>query len=287
MNNGSEVEIIPTRAALGAEIRGVNLSKPLSDAAFRRIETAVYDHIAVFFRNQKMDDAKLVALGSRFGELHKAPLEQYGENAKELPPEVELISNILRDGKPIGALASGEASWHTDMSMYDIPSSITLLYAEEIPPSGGDTRFTNLRRAYEMLPPDLHDSVEGRISIHDIAYTATGEVRPGFSEVVDKTKMPGARHPIVRCHPVTGRKALFLGRMGHGYIVGLPVPESDVLLSRLWEHMTQAKFVWEHQWQVGDVLLWDNRQCAHSRGAFDPNSRRLLRRVTAISEKPF
>jgi taurine dioxygenase len=281
------IEVIPSGGPLGAEIRGVDLSRPMTPELFAEIERAWHDHIVLLFRGQKLDDAQLVAFGERFGQLHPAPHHEYGDNAKDLHWAVELISNVLRNGRPIGALGAGEATWHTDMSMYEIPASATILYAEEIPPSGGNTRFANLTRAYEELPERLRDAVDGRLSIHDHAYLASGGVRPGFTEVADKSQGPGARHPVVRTHPATGRKALYLGRRTTGYILGYPVVESDRLLDELWEHMTAPRYVWEHVWRVGDVLVWDNRQAVHARQSFPTQSRRVMRRITAMSEKPF
>ena len=282
----ARVEVAPTGGPLCAEIRGVDLSKELSEATFRTIETAWYDHLVVLIRDQRLTDDDIVAFGRRFGDLHSASGFEYGGKPKELPDSVELISNIVRDGRPIGALGADEATWHTDMSMFDIPASATMLYAEEIPDSGGNTRFTNLYRAYETLPEDLRMTVEGRRSIHDVAYLATGGVRPGYEDVTDKSQGPGARHPVVRTHPVTGRKALYLGRMGNGYIVGLPVAESDRVIDELWAHMTEPEFVWEHEWRVGDVVMWDNRCVAHARNAFNPNAQRLLHRITVKGEIP-
>lgn len=179
-------------------------------------------------------------------------------------------------------MGAGEATWHTDMSMYEVPATATLLYGDEIPPSGGNTYFTNLYEAYETLAEDLRRLIEKRRSIHDAAYLATGGVRPGHEAITDKSQGPGARHPIVRCHPRTGRKALYLGRRGFGYIEGLAVEESDEALAALWEHMTRPEFIWEQEWQAGDLIVWDNRCVAHARGAFDPAARRLLRRVTVM-----
>lgn len=281
------IDVIPSGGPLGAEVRGVDLSQPMTPQLFAAIERAWHEHIVLLFRGQKLTDEQLVAFGERFGELHPAPHHEYGDNAKGLHWAVELISNVLKNGRPIGALGAGEATWHTDMSMYEIPASATLLYAEEIPPAGGNTRFANLTRAYEELPERLRKAVEGRLSIHDHAYLASGGVRPGFTAVADKSQGPGARHPVVRTHPVTGRKALYLGRRTTGYILGYPVEESDKLLDELWEHMTAQRYVWEHVWRVGDVLVWDNRQAVHARQSFPSESRRVMRRITAMSEKPF
>jgi taurine dioxygenase len=281
------IEVIPSGGPLGAEVRGVDLSQPMTARLFADIERAWHEHVVLLFRGQTLTDEQLVAFGERFGALHPAPHHEYGDNAKGLHPAVELISNVLKNGRPIGALGAGEATWHTDMSMYEIPASATLLYAEEIPPSGGNTRFANLTRAYEDLPERLRKAVDGRLSIHDHAYLASGGVRPGFTAVADKSQGPGARHPVVRTHPGTGRKALYLGRRTTGYILGYSVEESDKLLDELWEHMTAPRYIWEHVWRVGDVLVWDNRQAVHARQSFPSESRRVMRRITAMSEKPF
>ena len=289
MTTSSAISLLEVRSAggpLGPEIRGVDLSRALPEATFRAIEAAWYEHLVLFFRDRQVTDDDIMAFARRFGDLHSASGAEYGGKPSELSDSVELISNIVRDGRPIGALGADEAAWHTDMSMFEIPASATMLYADEVPATGGNTRFTNLYRAFETLPERLRTIVEGRRSIHDAATLATGGVRPGYDPVVDKIKGPGARQPIVRSHPVTGRRALYLGRKGNGYILGLPVDESDRLLDEVWAHMTRPEFVWEHEWRNGDVVMWDNRCCAHSRAAFDPGLRRRLRRVTVIGEIP-
>lgn len=282
MTTTTALEIVPTGGPLGADVYGVDLAEPLSDETFAAIVEAWYEHLVLRFRDQDVTDDALVRFALRFGQLHHAAGAEYGGKPEELHAAVELISNIVKDGKPIGALGAGEATWHTDMSIYEVPASATLLYGDEIPPSGGNTRFTNLCRAYETLEPELRARVEDRRSIHDAAYLATGGVRPGYEAVTDKSKGPGARHPVVKTHPHSGRMALFLGRKGFGYIEGYPVEESDELLDALWQHMTRPEFIWEQVWRQGDLIVWDNRCVAHSRGSFDPSARRLLRRVTVM-----
>ncbi len=274
------LEVVPSGKALGADIRGIDLRETLSDEAFGRILDAWHENLVLRFREQRVSDDDLVRFAMRFGRLHSAEGTEYGGKPEELHAAVELISNIVQDGKPIGALGAGEATWHTDMSMFEVPATATMLFGDEIPPEGGNTRFTNLYLAYESLSDDLRQAVEARRSIHDASHLATGGVRPGYEEVTDKTQSPGARHPIVKSHPGTGRKALYLGRMGTGYIEGLTVEESDAMLDTLWAHMTRPEFIWEQEWQAGDLIIWDNRCVAHARGSFDPTSRRLLRRVT-------
>ena len=276
------IHIVPTGKALGADIRGIDLNKPVGGEAFGTILDAWHRHLVLRFRGQDITDDAFVAFALQFGRLHSAAGQEYGGKPANLHEAVELISNVVENGRPIGALGSGEATWHTDMSMYEVPATATLLYADEIPPSGGNTRFTNLHLAYETLPEDLLRVVESRRSIHDAAHLATGGVRPGYDPVADKTRAPGARHPIVKVHSSTGRKALYLGRRGNGYIEGLTVEDSDRALSALWAHMTRPEFIWEQEWQAGDLIVWDNRCVAHARGAFDPSARRVLRRVTVM-----
>ena len=272
--------------ALGTVIEGFDLSRHLSSDDIQHIKSMWYEHLVIVFRGQNLSDDDLVRFAHSFGELHSADGAEYGGKPEELHDAIELISNIEHEGRPIGALGADEATWHTDMSMYEIPAAATILYADEIPSKGGNTRFTNLYVAYETLPHSLRDSVESRRSIHDHAYLASGGVRPGFEAVTDKSKGPGARHPVIRTHPVTGRKALYLGRFGNGYIEGYSVEESDNLIKQLWNHMTRPDFIWEHEWRVGDLIMWDNRCVAHARGSFDPTERRLLRRITVKGEIP-
>ena len=277
-------DVIPTGGPLGAEVVGVDLSAPLGRELALRLRKSWLEHLVLVFRNQSLTDAQLLAVARSFGEPHVIEIAEYDRTG--LLPEIDVISNVVVEGKPTGALGSGEAAWHTDMSMFDYPAAGTFLYAAEIPPSGGNTRFANMYAAYETLSAALKKKVAGRRSIHDIAYTAAGTVRAGFEAVVDKAKGPGAVHPVVRTHIETRRKALFLGRQGYGYVHGLSVEESDQLLEQVWQHMTKPEFIWEHAWRVGDVIVWDNRCLIHSRGAVGSGTRRVLRRVTVKGERP-
>ena len=280
------VTVLPSGAALGAEVCGVDLANPLAPMVLAQIKAAALRHIVLLFRDQHLNDGDLIAFGRRFGPLHRTQGLAYGAKPGGVAPEIELISNQAEDGAPPSARPSDECTWHTDMSMFERPASMSILYAQEVPAGVGQTRFTNLYRAYETLPEDLRQRCEGSSSIHDFAYTAMGELRAGFEPVTDKSKGPGARHPIVRTHAETGRRALFLGRMGYGYVPGLSVEDSDRLLDALWAHMVRPEHIWSHEWRNGDLVMWDNRCCAHSRAAFDPYLRRRLRRVTVIGERP-
>ena len=279
------LEVIPSGKACGAEIRGVNL-KNLSDTEVEAIEQALYDHLVVTFRDQPLGHAELVAFGKKLGELEAPGMSIIGKPYIDDFPDILVISNIVENGQPQGNLGSGEAVWHTDMSYRERPISYAILTAVELPPSGGNTYFANQYLAYETLPEDMKRRLEGRMLIHDETYNSAGQMRKGFKEVTDPRDAPGARHPIFRTHPVTGKRALYLGRRTNAYIVGLPLDESERLLDELWAHASRPEFTWSHEWQMGDVLVWDNRCLIHRRDAFDPATRRKLTRVQIKGDKP-
>jgi len=283
------IDVLPTGAALGAEIRGVDISKPLSAADRSAVHAAWMKHLVILVRDHRLDDPALMSFARNFGELEYAPSNEnsatFGGD-HERYPEIAVISNIVENGKPVGSLGAGEASWHTDSSFIEVPPAGSFLHALELPAEGGNTYFCNLYAAYETLPESTKRLIAGRKAIHNFAYTSAGQLRKGYADVTDVTKSPGAHHPMVRTHPETGRKALFLGRRLGGYILGMPVDESEALLDELWAHSTQERFVWRHVWRVGDLIAWDNRCTLHRRDAFDPASRRLLHRAQTKGSAP-
>jgi taurine dioxygenase len=292
------IEVKPTGAALGADIEGVDLARELSLDAVDAIKQAWPDHLVLRFRGQRLDDEQLMRFSAHFGELDWAPViaasrvkipgeDRYVESAEEGRRYISVISNIVENGKAIGALGAYESIWHTDMSYNPEPPCASALYALEVPPSGGDTGFANMYLAYETMLDGLRQQVEGRLCRHDSTYNSAGELRRGFSEVTDPRKAPGADHPIIRTHPVTGRRALFLGRRRNAYILGLELEESDRLLDALWAHAARPELTWYQQWRVGDLVLWDNRCVMHRRDEFDPNSRRLMHRSQIKGDRPY
>lgn len=282
------IEVIPTGAALGAEVRGLDLSTPLSDAGFEAVSQAWLDHVVLLFRDQKISDDDLVRFSRRFGELDTAPASatDYAGAQEKSRPEIWIISNVVENGKPIGALGDKEAEWHTDMSYVDEPPMASVLYSLEIPREGGDTSFANMYKAYETLPADLKREVEGRLANHDSSTTSVGELRAGAGAVTDVRLAPGAKHPMVRTHPVTGGKALYLGRRLNAYVPGLDLAESERLLDRLWAHCMKPEFAWTHKWRVGDLLIWDNRVAIHRRDSFDGRERRVMHRTQIKGDRP-
>jgi taurine dioxygenase len=273
------MEVERLAEALGAEVRGVDLSRPIAPESFARIRAAWLEHMVLRFRGQKLTEPQLLAFSRNFGELDPPGPNPLGRPFLPDHPEMNVISNITQGGVPIGGLGDGEAIWHADMTYVERPPMAAILYAIEIPPVGGDTYWANMVAAYETLGAALKRRIEGLEAVHDATYNSAGVMRKGYQEVTDPRTAPGARHPLVRTHPETGRRSLFLGRRRNSYIAGLELEESERLLDELWLHATQSRFTWRQQWRVGDVMVWDNRCTLHRRDAFDPAARRLLHRT--------
>ena len=285
------IEVVPTGFALGAEIRGINVRSEPSPEVGEALREAWKQHLVLLFRGQSgLSDEELIAFTRVFGPLQEAPNSEvtagFG-SFSDVPPEVTIISNIEVDGRQIGALGAGEADWHTDMSFIEEPPAGSCLYAIEIPPAGGNTCFTNMHRALDTLDSETADAVKDARCVHDESLTSTGAQRQGVPAVTDVRETPGARHPVLRTHPDTGRKALFLGRRRNAWLVGFDVEESERLLDRLWTHAADEGHVWEHRWRVGDIVLWDNRAVMHRRDPFDPTTRRLMHRTQVAGGRPF
>ena len=270
--------VTPLSDALGAEIRGIDVSQPIGDATFASIRSAWLAHLVLLFRNQRLDDAALVRFTSRFGELEDAPLF-HGRRFVDAHPEVMIISNVVVDGRDLGSLGNSEAFWHSDLNFVEQPPDASCLYALEVPPTGGDTGFANMYAAFETLPHDLAVAVAGRRIVHDARFNSAGYLR--------EVRVPDTPHPIVRTHPDTGRKALYLGRRANARVEGLADDRSEALLDRLWSHANGRAFTWHHRWQAGDLLIWDNRCTLHRRDAFDASQRRIMHRTQTRGTRPF
>jgi taurine dioxygenase len=268
----------PLSPALGAEIVGIDLSKEIDDFPFAQIRDAWHDHIVILLRDQELSEEDEVRFAEKFGPPAVIHTKQFVRNH----PAVMLISNIREDGKPIGALPDGEMHFHTDQCHQERPAMASMLYALEVPRRGGNTLFANGYKAYATLPDAIKRRIDGRSALnaydYDTASTKRGtRLAEGVASCV---------HPVVRTHPATGRKALYVNRLMTVRIEGLPADESDELLGLLFEHQERREFVYEHVWRAGDLLMWDNRCTLHARTDFSPNERRLMRRVTILGEKP-
>jgi taurine dioxygenase len=270
--------VAPTGGGLGAEIGGVDLRR-LSDAAFAAVRRAWLDNLVLLVRGQDLSDSELIAFSRRFGDLDLAPIQETGRRFVEGLPELYIVSNVLKDGEPIGSLGFGEAVWHTDMSYLPDPPMASMLYALEIPPTGGNTEFVNMYSVYEALPAGMKRRIAGLRVKHDGTYNSGGYVRQGVTPTDDPREAPGAFHPLVCTHPETGRRMLYLGRRRNAYIEGFELAESEALLDELWAYTDRAEFAWHTVWRVGDLVLWDNRCTMHRRDPFDPSARRVMHRT--------
>jgi taurine dioxygenase len=269
----------PLTPAVGAEVIDVDL-RALNDADFSRIEQAWYRYSVLLFRDQSLADDDLLAFSRRFGELDPPPNQERGRQSPPGYPDVYVVSNVLdAKGDPIGALGAGEAVWHTDMSYLDLPPDASMLYSLEIPPTGGNTYFCGMQAVWQALPADLKAQVAGRRIKHDGTYNSGGYVRQGVTPTDDPHKAPGAWHPAVCRHPVSGVPALYLGRRRNSYVEGFSPTDSDALLDRLWSFADSPEFVYAHHWRVGDLVLWDNRSTMHRRDPFDNAARRVMHRT--------
>jgi taurine dioxygenase len=268
----------PLSAALGAEILGVDLSQEIDDHTFTKILDAWHENLVILLRGQELSEGDQVRFAEKFGPPAVIHTKQFVRSH----PAVMLISNIRQDGKPIGALPDGEMNFHTDQCHQERPAMASMLYALEVPSMGGNTLFANGYKAYETLPDGIKRRIEGRKALNAYDYE-TAAMKRGTRLAQG---VPSYVHPVVRTHPATGRKALYVNRLMTVRIEGLPAQESDELLATLFDHQERREFIYEHVWRAGDLLMWDNRCTLHARTDFSPNERRLMRRVTILGEKP-
>jgi taurine dioxygenase len=284
---------IPVRkcdAALGAEI-GVDLSRPIDDATFAEIEAAFHDNIVVYFRNQDLSNERHIEFSRRFGQLEIHIVKKY-----LLPghPEILLVSNVKNEaGEHIG-LADAGFTWHSDVSYRQFPSRCSLLYAKEVPHAAdgtvlGDTVFANCIAAFAALPAAMQRRLDGLKAIH--RYSSRRRVanspRPKLTQAqLDET--PDVAHPIVRTHPFTGRKALYITAGECIGIEGMPEDEAVDLIAELDPHCVKPEFLYRHRWQVGDLVMWDNASAMHLAICdYALPERRLMHRTTVIGGQPF
>jgi taurine dioxygenase len=279
----SAIRIRPLSPALGAEICGIDLSQPLDDETFEIMRNFWYEHCVLCIPGQKLGEMDQVRFAERFGEL-AATLHAY-ESGKG-HPAIMYVTNQQKDGKYIGALPDGEMFFHSDMCYLERPSMATMLYAMDIPSTGGNTLFANMYKAYDALPEQTKRGLAG--------LKAVNSYDPGKSNYAAMATRNGPPSPtarshaqlIVHAHSATGRNALYINRLMTEYIVGMPRDESNALLESLFDHQEQPQFIYEHRWTPGDVVIWDNRCTLHARTNFNANELRKLRRVTVKGDKP-
>ena len=274
--------------ACGAEISGVDLSKPLSEAEVAAIKDAWGKHLVLVFRGQKVSQEDQLRFAAYFGDLgsrKKAPeaLRSRAEGTQQDNEKVLLVSNIKVDGKPIGAFGEGEFWFHIDSGYTAKPYKYTFLYALELPSRGGNTMFSNMYKAYDAVPAVLKDKLKGKKALHIHEYNRAKQA----SSSGDISGIPHHYHPIFITHPDTGRKTLFVDRLMTTRIEGVSEAESDAILDQLYEIGERRDYIFEHVWQLGDFLMWDNRCTIHARTDFPKEERRLLRRCTVEGEPLF
>lgn len=279
------MHITPLTPRFGAAINGVRLGS-LSDAEFAEIKHAWHQHRGLLaFPEQHLSDDDLLTFSRRIGRLDPPPNQENGRQSPEGYPDIYVVSNVKdKAGRPIGALGDGEAVWHTDMSYESSPPLASMLTAREIPAAGGDTWFCDMIGAFEDLPADLKRRIATLQVKHDGTYNSGGYLRAGVAATDDPVTAPGTLHPAVTRIPETGEAALYLGRRRMAYISGLSRPDSEALLDALWAYPAAEHRIYKHKWQVGDLVLWDNRTTMHRRDPFPPTERRIMHRTQIKAE---
>jgi taurine dioxygenase len=270
--------IRPLAPSLGAEIRDLDLTSPLDRDTISAIHAAWLQHLILVFRCGEISEDDQTRLAGYFGPTVGARSKQRSDGGDR---RLMLISNIRQNGEPIGLLPDGELMFHSDSVFLEKPLMGAILYAEEIPSTGGNTLFANMYDAYGSLTDELKTRVTGLQAVHVFDYET--QVKSGR---FDRSSAPHATHPAIRTHPETGRKALYVNRLMTEELVGLPRAENDDLLQRLYRHAEDSTHVYEHIWQVNDLVMWDNRCTQHARTDFPTGERRLLRRVGIEGDRP-
>jgi taurine dioxygenase len=280
-----DITIKPLSPACGAEISGIDLSKPLSARQVAAVKDAWNRHLVLVFRGQELSQDDQLRFAAYFGDLgsrKKAPetLRSRAEGVQQDHEKVLLVTNIKVDGKPIGAFGDGEFWFHIDSGYSARPYKYTFLYALELPFRGGNTMFSNMYKAYEAVPAALKEKLKGRKALHIHEYNRAKQANSSG----DISGIPHYSHPIFVTHPDTGRKTLFVDRLMTTRIEGMEEAESGAILDQLYEIGERREFIFEHVWKLDDFLMWDNRCTIHARTDFPKEERRLLRRCTVEGE---
>jgi taurine dioxygenase len=285
-NAGPKLDVIPLDGPFGAEIRDVDLSQPLDVETFEAIRFAFHSHGLLLFRGQDLTPAQHIAFSRPFGAL-----EEHVQTDFLLPghPEIFVVSNQTRDGKPIGA-TNCALSWHSDHSYHALPSLGSLFYGVVVPEVGGDTWFAEMYRPYEALPADRKQAIHGLFAVHDYRRLVEKQFphRLGHISQASFDRVPPVAHPVARTHPVTRRKSLFLGGEVISHTIKDGRQDSRDIVADLLAWATQPRFVYQHRWRKGDLIFWDNRCMMHRAGGFDDGTYpRVMHRTTLMGGAPF
>ncbi len=268
----------PLSAAVGAEITGLNLSDTLNTETVAALRAIWLDKGVLLFRNNDLSVEDQIRFAGNFG----TPSKTNNRTDPNRDPRLMLISNIRENGNPIGSLPDGELQFHSDSAFHEEPLMATLLYSVEVPSAGGDTLFANANIAYEKLPADLKSQLAGLTAINGYDYS-TQVKQTNY----DRSTGPHATHPVVRTHPETSLKAIYVNQLMTEEVLGLSQSDSDALLADLFDRIEDPDIRYTHVWRTGDLLIWDNRFIQHARTDFPSTERRMLRRVGLIGDKPF
>jgi taurine dioxygenase len=272
------LEVHPLTPTIGAEVRGVDLREPLSEAARRALERALLEHLVLFFRDQPLTDDQHVAFARQFGEVSVPPFApRHGTR-----PEVIVLEQTSPKGE-------GADAWHSDNTFMSEPPLGSILRAVELPPLGGDTCFANMYAAYDALTPAIRELADGLTAVHDVTKPlrkgiAAGHVTADLGEI--QRRWPPVEHPVVRTHPVTRRRALFVNANSTTHLVGLSERENAALLPLLIDHVRSPEFQCRFRWQIHSIAFWDNRSTQHF-AVPDYAQRRVMHRVTLAGDKPY
>lgn len=266
---------------IGAEVTGLDLRHELDEASIRHLYRLWLEHLVLLFRDQELSQKDLIRFTKYFGNLGAVarPKAFRPSGYSNLEEGIMLISNIRENGEPIGALPDGEMHFHHDMLHAEIPHKGTALYSVEVPSQGGNTCFANCYTAYENMPKELRDSVDGKLAFNHFNY---GSLRKGDGKGV--SAFAESTHPVFRTHDETKRKAVYVNRLMTERILGMQEEQSRDTLERIFSHSENPLWTYEHVWRPGDLLLWDNRCSMHARTDFPAGERRLMLRTTIDGE---
>lgn len=286
------ITVVPSGFATGAEIRGIDLSRPMDDALFRHVEDAFNEYGVVYFRDQKLTPEQHLAFTRRFGDIEPNMHRQYG--LKDYP-DIQVISNVKDSGGNFIGVPDAGGTWHSDLAHKERPARCSILYAHEIPMQDGrplgDTLFSNTAAAYDALPVAMKKKLEGLKTPH--SYEAKHALREkvkqkAYAHTKGHDYLNAVMHPVVRTHPFTGRKCLFVIEGECTGILDMPDEEALPLLSELARHCVKPEFQYHHKWQAGDVLMWDNCTVQHmARKDYGLPLRRLMHRTAVQGTVPF
>jgi len=269
---------------LGAEILGVDLARGVDDALFSAIYDAFLQYQVLLFGTQQLPPGKQVELARHFGEVQIHVMNQYHADGH---PELYRLSNLDERGKPTGKHPDkGTLAWHTDGSWKERTGQATILYAEIVPDEGGETHFCDMYGAYQRLSPEWKARIAGLRAVHNLNFSRTRRHGEDPMTEAQKREVPPVDHPIVRTHPETGRRCVFLGDHAE-YVVGMAYDEGRALIEELNALVVPPDLTYEHRWKPGELIAWDNRCVMHRATDYDPaTQRRVIRRCTVLGEVP-